>query len=83
MDNAVCIRWKRFDMYEEIVHTHLGMVDGRYCKKNHVQLREYKKNLEYRLNHRLSKFDRSVFLILKSISYFFGLFFYLETIGVR
>ena len=34
------------------------------------------------------KIDRSVFLILKPISYFFGVymawfFFYLETIGVR
>ena len=38
-----------------------------------------------RLHHRLSKFDRSVFLNLKPIYYFFwrlyGLVFYLETIG--
>ena len=49
-----------------------------------LQLREYQKDLEYRLHHRLSKFDRSVFLISKPISYFFwrvyGLVFYLETI---
>jgi hypothetical protein len=42
--------------------------------------------LEYRLYHRLSKFDRSVFLNLKPISYLFwrlhGLVVYLETIGV-
>ena len=25
-------------MYEEIVHTHLGMVGGRYCKKTHVHM---------------------------------------------
>ena len=30
------------------------------------------KDLEYILHHRLSKFDRSVFLILKPIFYFFG-----------
>ena len=36
-----------------------------------LQLREYKKDLEYRLHHRWSKFDRSVFLILKPISYYF------------
>ena len=45
------------------------------------------KRILQRLYHRLSKFDRSVFLILKPISYFFGVymawFFYLETIGVR
>ena len=41
--------------------------------KELVQLKEYQKDLEYRLHHRLSKFDRSVFLILKPISYFFGM----------
>ena len=30
--------------------------------------------LEYRLHHRLLKFDRSVFLIFKPISYFFGVY---------
>ena len=35
-----------------------------------IQLREYQKDFEYRLHHYLSKFDRSVFLILKPISYF-------------
>ena len=50
-----------------------------------LQLREYQKDLEYRLHHRLSKFDGSVFLILKSISYFLEFtymdwFFYRETI---
>ena len=55
----------------------------------YVQLREYEKDLEYRLHHRLSKFDGSEFLILKPICYFFGVYniyglvFYLETIGVR
>ena len=39
-----------------------------------VQLREYWKDLEYRLHHRLSKFDRSVFLNLKPISYFLGIY---------
>ena len=45
--------------------------------------------VEYRLHHHLSKFDRSVFLILKSIIYFLAyvwlvfFFFYLQTIGVR
>ena len=39
-----------------------------------VQLREYQKDLEYRLHHRLSKFDRSVFLNLKLISYFSGVY---------
>ena len=48
-----------------------------------VLLREYCKDLEYRLYHHLSKFDGSVF----QSSYFFGVymawgFFYLETIGV-
>ena len=33
--------------------------------------------MEYRLHHCLSKFDRSVFLILKSISYFFLAFIWL------
>ena len=47
-----------------------------------VQLREYYKDLEYRLHHRLSKF-----LNLKPISYFLGVyiawfFIDLETIGV-
>ena len=42
------------------------------------------KRILERLHHRLSKFDRSVFLILKSISYFWVfMFFYLETIGVH
>ena len=44
------------------------------------------KDLEFRLHHRLSKFDRSVFLIVKPISYFwrlYGLVFYLETIRVH
>ena len=36
-----------------------------------VKLATAKRILE-RLHHRLSKFDRSVFLILKPISYFFG-----------
>ena len=36
-----------------------------------IQLGEYQKDLEYRLHHRLSKFYRSVFLILKPISNFF------------
>ena len=44
------------------------------------------KRILERLHHRLSKFDRSVFLNLKPISYFFGVYmacvFYLETIGV-
>ena len=35
-----------------------------------IQLRKHLKDLEYRLHHRLSKFDRSVFLTLKPISYF-------------
>ena len=35
-----------------------------------VQVSEYKKELEYRLHHTLSNFDRCVFLILKLISYF-------------
>ena len=39
------------------------------------------KRILERLQYRLSKFDRSVFLILKPIYYFFGLVFYLETIG--
>ena len=51
-----------------------------------LQLREYQKDLEYRLHHRVSKFDRSVYLISKPISYFWGIymacFFYLETIEV-
>ena len=50
-----------------------------------LQLREYQKDLEYRLHHRLSKFVMSVFLILKPISYFFCFlmfFFNLEIIGV-
>ena len=52
-----------------------------------IQLREYQKDLKYRLHLRLSKFDRSVFLNLKPISCFFGIYmalsFYLETIAVR
>ena len=56
------------------------------CILTYLQLREYQKDLIYRLHHRLSKFDRSVFLILKPIYYFFGIymawFFYLETFGV-
>ena len=44
-------------------------------------LREYYKDSEYRLHHRLSKFDRSVFLNLEPISYIFW-DFDLETIGV-
>ena len=40
----------------------------------YVQLREYYKNVEFRLHHRLSKFDWSVFLNLKPISYFFVIF---------
>ena len=51
-----------------------------------ISLNTAKKILE-RLHHRLSKFDRSVFLNLKPIFYFFGIymawFFYLETIGVH
>ena len=42
-----------------------------------LQLKEYQKDLEYRLHHRLSKFDRSVFLILKPIYYFFLAFIWL------
>ena len=42
-----------------------------------VQLREYQKELEYRLHHQILM---SVFLNLKPISYFLA--FYLETIGV-
>ena len=38
-------------------------------RKVAVQLREHWKDLEYRLHHNLSKFDWSVFLILKPISY--------------
>ena len=45
------------------------------------------KRILERLHHCLSNFDMSVFLILKPISYFLGIymacFFYLETIGVR
>jgi hypothetical protein len=41
--------------------------------------------IQMRLYHRLSKFDRSVFVVSKPI-YFFGVYmawlFYLETIGV-
>ena len=52
-----------------------------------LQLREYWKDVEYRLHHRLTKFDWSVFLNLKPISYFLAFiwlgFFYLESIGVR
>ena len=49
-----------------------------------LHLKEYYKDLEYRLHHCLSKFDRSVFLNLKP-NCFFGVymawFLYLETIG--
>ena len=46
-----------------------------------LQLREYQKDLEYRLHHHQSKFDRSVFLILEPISYFLAFIwlFFLET----
>ena len=36
-----------------------------------LQLREYQKDLEFRLHHRLSKFDRSVFLIVVYMAWFF------------
>ena len=39
-----------------------------------LQLREYQKDLEYRLHHHLLKFERSVFVILKPISYFFAVY---------
>ena len=39
-----------------------------------LQLREYQKDFEYRLHYCLSKFYSSVFLNLKSISYFFGVY---------
>ena len=45
------------------------------------------KDLEFKLHHRLPKFDWSVFLNLKPISCFLGFymawFFYLKSIGVR
>ena len=54
---------------------------------NNARVREYEKFLEYRLHPRLSKFDWSVFLVLKQVSFFCPLygvvFFYQETIGVR
>ena len=55
----------------------LGRRPGRFLSKQGrllVQLREYQKDLECRLHHRLSKFDRSVFLILKPISYSFDVY---------
>ena len=64
----------------------MSLLFTKYLKIFTVKLKEYKEDLEYRLHHRLSKFDRSVFLILKPIPYFFGVYmvwvFYLKTIGV-
>ena len=54
----------------------------------HLSARTAKRILE-RLHHRLSKFDRSVFLNLKHFFFIiifwrlYGLVFYLETIEVR
>ena len=49
----------------------MSLLFTKYLKIFTVKLKEYKEDLEYRLHHRLSKFDRSVFLILRPISYFF------------
>ena len=54
----------------------------------YLHLREYQKDLEYRLHGNLSKFDRSVFLISKPSTYIYFLVliwlgFCLETMGVH
>ena len=45
-----------------------------YFAVDNIQLREYWKDLEYRLHYLSSKFNRCVCLNLKPISYFFGIY---------
>ena len=56
------LTWLRIANY---IHTkkEFGTWKKILLREIHLQLREYWKDLEYRLHHRLSKFDRSVFLI--------------------
>ena len=78
--------FKHSNMFAQEVHEVHKFKEGPYGERISVisAVSTAKRILE-RLHHRLSKFDRYVFLILKPIFIFFwrlyGLVFYLETIG--